>query len=60
MEAFLTNVRELKALNPTFVSLTYGAGGSAQSQTIETAGRIHKELDVVTASHLTCITHTRA
>lgn len=59
VEAFLDNVRELKALDPTFVSLTYGAGGSAQSQTIETAGRIRKELDIVTASHLTCITHTR-
>lgn len=57
---FLQGVRELKALRPQFVTLTYGAGGSARERTIEAAARIRGEVGVETACHLTCITHTRA
>ena len=57
---FLAAVRDLKALKPSFVTLTYGAGGTAREKTIETAGRIKKELGIEIAAHLTCITHTRA
>lgn len=57
--SFLGRVRELKALYPDFVTLTYGAGGSARSATVETAGRIKKEVGIETACHLTCISHTR-
>ncbi len=57
---FLEGVRELKRLKPAFVTLTYGAGGSARSQTIETAGRIQNEVGITTACHMTCITHTKA
>ena len=60
LDAFLGTVRSLKALEPSFVTLTYGAGGSARNMTIETAARIKSELHVETACHLTCITHTRA
>ncbi len=60
MAAFMAGVRELKPLAPSFVTLTYGAGGSARAKTIETAGRIQRELGLPTASHLTCIAHTRA
>ncbi len=58
VEGFLANVRELKALEPDFVTLTYGAGGSARHKTIETAGRIRREVGLETASHLTGIAHT--
>ncbi len=58
--AFLGNVRALKALGPSFVTLTYGAGGSARARTIETAGRLRNEVGIETVCHLTCITHTRA
>lgn len=57
---FLDGVRALKALDPSFVTLTYGAGGSAREKTIDTAGRLQNELGVLTACHMTCITHTRA
>lgn len=60
VDSFLNRVRELKALEPDFVTLTYGAGGTAREQTIQTAGRIQTEVGVETVCHLTCITHTRA
>jgi methylenetetrahydrofolate reductase (NADPH) len=60
IDSFLARVRELQALKPDFVTLTYGAGGSARTQTISTAGRIAKEIGVETVCHLTCITHTKA
>ena len=60
IHAFLTNVRELKNLEPSFVTLTYGAGGSGRNKTIETAGKIKSEIGLETVCHLTCIAHTRA
>lgn len=56
---FKETVRELKSLAPGFVTLTYGAGGSARERTIDTAGAIKGELGIETAAHLTCIAHTR-
>jgi len=59
-DAFLANVRALQALKPAFVTLTYGAGGSARERTIELAGRMRNEVGTETVCHLTGITHTRA
>src|SRR5688572_20071175 len=60
MAAFKGTVRELKSLEPAFVTITYGAAGSARERTFETAGMIKSELGLETAAHLTCIAHTRA
>ena len=60
MGAFKDTVRELKKLEPSFVTLTYGAGGSLRERTIETAGAIKNEIGLETAAHLTCIAHDRA
>lgn len=57
--AFVESVRGLQPLAPDFVTLTYGAGGSARERTIEAAGRIQNETGLTTACHLTCIAHTR-
>lgn len=57
--AFKSTVRELKALEPSFVTLTYGAGGSARGRTLEVAGMMRNELGLETAAHLTCIAHNR-
>jgi len=57
--AFVESVRALKSLEPDFVTLTYGAGGSARARTIEAAGRIQNETGMTTACHLTCVAHTR-
>ncbi|MDD5629037.1 MAG: methylenetetrahydrofolate reductase [NAD(P)H] [Elusimicrobia bacterium] len=59
-DAFLAKVLSLKALGPAFVTLTYGAGGSARERTIDTVGRMQRELGIETVCHLTGITHTRA
>lgn len=60
MEKFKEIVRKLKKLEPSFVTMTYGAGGSEKGRTVETAGMIKGELGIETAAHLTCISHSRA
>jgi len=51
-------VTELKALGPSFVSVTYGAGGSTRELTIELVTDIKHELGVEAMAHLTCVGHT--
>lgn len=48
-------VLKLQNLNPNFVSVTYGAGGSTRERTHQTIERIIKETKLKPASHLTCI-----
>ncbi len=60
MVQFKSTIRDLKRLSPSFVTLTYGAGGSVRDRTIETAGMIQNELGLTTVAHLTCIAHTRS
>ena len=59
LDAFVESVRALKSLEPDFVTLTYGAGGTARERTIEAAGRLQRETGLTTACHLTCIAHTK-
>lgn len=47
--------RMLARLEPDFMTVTYGAGGSTREWTIETAAGILKDTGVPTAAHLTCI-----
>ncbi len=60
LDAFFASAKALKALGPDFVTLTYGAGGSDRSRTLDAAGRLQRETGLTTACHLTCIAHTRA
>ena len=46
---------ELAELNPNFISVTYGAGGTNKSGTIDIASHIKNNLDIEVMSHLTCI-----
>jgi methylenetetrahydrofolate reductase (NADH) len=48
-------VQRLAPLNPSFVSVTYGAGGSTRERTHKTVERILKETDLAPAAHLTCV-----
>lgn len=50
----------LVALDPDFMTVTYGAMGSTRDETVEIAGRIRREFSRVTASHFTCVGSTRA
>ncbi|MBD8869196.1 methylenetetrahydrofolate reductase [NAD(P)H] [Nocardioides donggukensis] len=53
-------IRELEPYRPTFVSVTYGAGGSTRDTTARITGRIARETSLVPMAHLTCVGHTRA
>jgi methylenetetrahydrofolate reductase (NADH) len=58
--AFLMEtVKNLQDLEPSFVSVTYGAGGSTRRKTIEITKRIKQELGIEAMSHLTCVGHSR-
>ncbi|HEY3282930.1 MAG TPA: methylenetetrahydrofolate reductase [NAD(P)H] [Armatimonadota bacterium] len=51
---------ELAELKPSFVSVTYGAGGSTRDLTVELVSRIKGEIGLEPMAHLTCVGHGRA
>jgi methylenetetrahydrofolate reductase (NADPH) len=54
-----TNIARLQELNPSFVSVTYGAGGSTRMQTHDLVGRIQRETKLTAVAHLTCVCHSK-
>jgi len=52
-------IRRLEPLSPTFVSVTYGAGGSTRERTHATVKRIVEETKLQPAAHLTCVAASR-
>lgn len=53
-------IKRLEPLNPSFVSVTYGAGGSTRERTHSTISRILGETALVPAAHLTCVDAPKA
>ena len=58
-EKLFHTVEALKPCQPSFVSVTYGAGGSTRDRTIDLVGRIKRDLGIETMAHLTCVGSTR-
>jgi len=53
------SIKTLEPLQPRFVSVTYGAGGSTRERTHATVARIVRETAIPAAAHLTCVNATR-
>ena len=51
-------IDELKPLSPSYVSVTYGAGGSTRQKTVDLVSRIQNNLHIRSMAHLTCVGHT--
>lgn len=58
-ETLWDSIKTLEPLQPRFVSVTYGAGGSTRERTHATVERITRETPLMAAAHLTCVGATR-
>ena len=58
-ERLAKTLLELEPLGPSFVSVTYGAGGSTRDVTARVVGHIHTDTSMTVMPHLTCVAHTR-
>jgi len=59
VDELFETVDALKPLDPTFVSVTYGAGGATRDGTVEIATRIKQEHGLEAMAHLSCVGETR-
>lgn len=60
VEALRQTALTLKRINPDFVSVTYGAGGSTRERTAQVSRLLRQEIGFTVMPHLTCVGHTRA
>jgi methylenetetrahydrofolate reductase (NADPH) len=55
-----STIRDLADLQPAYVSVTYGAGGSTRERTVELVTRIQRDLGILAMAHFTCVSSTKA
>ena len=53
-------IDDLYNLDPDFISVTYGAGGSTRDKTVDISSYIQNKYDLTSLAHITCITSTKA
>lgn len=58
-EELFQTIRELESLDPSFVSVTYGAGGTTREMTHDLVVRIKESTSIPPVPHLTCVGHSR-
>jgi methylenetetrahydrofolate reductase (NADPH) len=58
--ALMQTAATLRALDPLYVSVTYGAGGSTRVRTVETAVNMQRDLGLDVCAHVTCVGSSRA
>ncbi|GAA3546631.1 methylenetetrahydrofolate reductase [NAD(P)H] [Kribbella ginsengisoli] len=58
-EVLWHSIREIEQLRPTFVSITYGAGGTTRDGTIRVTERVAQDTSLTPLGHLTCVSHSR-
>ncbi|NLL05680.1 MAG: methylenetetrahydrofolate reductase [NAD(P)H] [Clostridiaceae bacterium] len=59
IETIFDTLEQFKNLTPHFISVTYGAGGSAKDRTIEIASKIKNEYSIESMAHFTCVGHSK-
>jgi len=59
VRSLFDTIAQLRTLEPAFVSITYGAGGSTRARTVELAKRMRNELGIDVLAHVTCVGATR-
>ena len=58
-EGVINAVNQMATLNPSFISVTYGAGGGTSQNTVKIASHIQNNLGVDSIAHLTCVSSTK-
>ncbi len=59
VDTIYKTIDDLRDLNPDFISVTYGAGGSTKDRTVDIASYIENKYDLSALAHLTCLTETK-
>lgn len=59
LATLLQTISTLREFNPSFVSMTYGAGGSTRAKTVQLVSRIKNQIGIEAVAHLTCVGHRR-
>jgi methylenetetrahydrofolate reductase (NADPH) len=58
VNSLFQHVARLVEFRPSFITCTYGAGGSTQDLTLDIVARVHREFKLPVATHLTCVGRT--
>lgn len=58
-DSVMRATEEIAALHPSYISVTYGAGGGTSKNTVEIASRIKEDMKVTSLAHLTCVSSTK-